>query len=360
MKKHLLIVGIVFLFVFVGFQPAFANDNTKIFSMNVGELAWWKSDECDGTTLYDCSSHNYHGTIYGADWTPGCCLNFDGVDDYVDLDNHSLALGLNKTDDYIVMLRFKSTGSGMFYSMSHTHPDRAYFDLMLDDEGKIKVEIGDVTWLFNLSTSGSYNDDNWHLVQMNFWGDCTNPTLEIYIDGELEGSKIDWMSPMINEDFQTAKVGRDSNTESDYFNGVIDDIKIYKSGPPPPPPLNLIITGPDSGKPGQTLTYVFRRVYWYGDDWICNIDWGDGNSERIPVHNEAVTVSHIWDAQGTYIITAYAEVDSGRIGPTATKPVTIPRNKIINRLIPTILPSTPNLFPILQKLLRQLELKKLD
>jgi hypothetical protein len=329
-NRHLLVVGIIFLFIGVCFSSCIGvNVEQTNLPLNPWNGAWWEFNEGSGNTAYDSTGNGYDGTVFGATWTAEG-LSFDGMDDYVNLDNHSVALGMNKTDDYIVQVRFKSTGSGMLYSMSHTNPERAYFDLMIDEEGKITVEMGDETCLFDLSTSGTFNDGDWHVLESEFFGDTTNPTLNLYVDGEFENTTTEWLCPMIDEDYQTAKVGRDSNDESDYFDGEIDDIKIYKSHEPPPPPLDIIITGPDSGKPGQTLTYVFTRVAWYGEDWSCFIDWGDGDSECIPAHNDAVTVSHVWDAQGAYRINAYAEADSGKVGPTATKQVTIQRNKLLN------------------------------
>jgi hypothetical protein len=297
-KKGIVLV-IIFLFVLMSFTSITGeNVEQKSYSLNAGETAWWKASECDGTTLWDCSGHNNHGAIYGADWTPGCCLDFDGVDDYVDLDNHSVNLGINKSDYLIIQVRFKSTGSGMIYSMSHTNPDGPYFDLMLDDDGKITVEIGGPYGLLNLSTFGSYNDGEWYTFKCEYLGDPKNPTVNLYVDDELDATKTEWSTPVIDEDFLTAKVGRDSNAESDFFNGVFDDIKIYKDGPPPGPPDAPTIIGPAKGPIRLPLTYTFNaEADW--DEVRFYIDWDDGNEEwttYVPSGTDK-SVSHIWDVE---------------------------------------------------------------
>jgi hypothetical protein len=353
--KKLIVIGIIVLFVGVGFSSGIGvNVEQSSSPLNIGELAWWEFNEGSGSTAGDSSGHGYDGTVVGATWTANG-LNFDGVDDYVDFDNHSVNLGINKTDTLILLVRFRSTGSGMIYSMSYTHPDGPYFDLMLDDEGKITVEMGVVFYgsgLLNLSTSGSYNDGNWHLVKIYFeGGPSPEPTLTIYVDDKLDGSKTDWMHPMINEDFHTAKVGRDSITEIDYFSGEIDDIKIYIFhywwGPPFPPDIN----GPSSGKPGESLTFIFNAEHpEYGVDVRFHINWGDGNTDTTTYVPEGTDkpVSHVWDIVDTYTITAWTEDEYGQWSfyPT-TFTVIIPRDKSTDNMLFRLLER----FPLIDRLL---------
>jgi C1A family cysteine protease len=97
---------------------------------------------------------------------------------------------------------------------------------------------------------------------MEFEGDASIPTLNIYVDGELDGSIEEWLSPFIDEDFLTAKVGRDSNSESDFFDGEIDDVKIYKNCIPnyPYTPSN-----PDPYN-GETNVNIYHDLSWTGGD----------------------------------------------------------------------------------------------
>jgi hypothetical protein len=49
-------------------------------------MGWWHFSEGSGSTAYDSSKLNNHGTIFGSEWTTGVnttALSFDGVDDYV-------------------------------------------------------------------------------------------------------------------------------------------------------------------------------------------------------------------------------------------------------------------------------------
>jgi outer membrane protein assembly factor BamB len=121
-------------------------------------------------------------------------------------------------------------------------------------------------------------------------------------------------------------------------------------------PVEPTITGPSSGKPGQSLTFTFNSVDPDDDDVRIIIDWGDGSSDTTDfvTSGSDISVSHIWDTEDTYSITAKAEDEYGLIGPEASFSVTIPREKAIYNIFLQFLQSYIKYFPILQKILFQL------
>jgi hypothetical protein len=60
-------------------------------------IAHWTFDEGSGNTVFDQSGNLHHGTIQGATWTEGVrgsALNFDGVDDYVEVPSQDDLTGM--------------------------------------------------------------------------------------------------------------------------------------------------------------------------------------------------------------------------------------------------------------------------
>ncbi len=353
--KRGLVCGIAILFLGLCMTSGTGvNVEQKTFPLNAGPLAWWEFNEGSGSTAGDSSGHGYDGTVVGATWT-SVGLEFDGADDYVDFDAHSVEIGMNKTDDITVIVRFRSDGgTGMLFSMSHTNPDRAYFDMQIAGDGKVGVIMGDVTCTFDLFTTGTYNDGDWHVLESEFFGDTTNPTLNLYIDGELDATTTEWLCPMIDEDFQTVKVGRNSNTEGEYLDGEVDDVKYYKGGGPTgEPPEKPTITGPQGGDAGQSLTYTFNAVDPDVDDVRFIIDWGDDNTDSTiyVASGTDTTKSHTWISPKTYTIIVYAEDENGMQGPSETFTVVIPRNKVITHPFLKFIQNYPNMFTLLKYVL---------
>ena len=102
--KRGLVCGIAILFLGLCITSGTGvNVEQKTFPLMVGELAWWEFNEGSGSTAGDSSGHGYDGTVVGATWT-SVGLEFDGTDDYVDFDAHATAIGMNKTDDIIVIV----------------------------------------------------------------------------------------------------------------------------------------------------------------------------------------------------------------------------------------------------------------
>ena len=318
-----LIIGIILLLIGAGVFPSISSYDKKSsinafrevpsgFPLNDDFInAFWKFDECSGDIVGDSSGHNYDGARYGATWTTegyvGCALDFDGIDDYVNLTAHAKKIAVNKTDDYIISFYFKSTSSNHGIILSYTgYKNVPEFRIELQPNGSILFKIWTGLCGLVLYSKEGYNNGSWHNVEIRVNGITTDPTVEIYIDGDLDATITDWLCDIENSDFKAAAIGKRASDDSGFFDGIIDEFKFikYDGGNKQVPPE---ISGPTHVKPGVSYEYTFTTYDPEDDDIWIQIDWGNGHiTDWLGPYEsgETVTVSYQWDEEGLYCLRA--------------------------------------------------------
>ena len=214
----------------------------------------------------------------------------------------------------------------------------------IENEIPLKPTIFEENDTLYVSTLDPDGDDVFYFVD---WDDgSSNDWFGPYHSGEVVEINHDWSEPGTFKIMAKAKdIHSGESGWSDPYIIVIDNVR----------PDSPTITGPDNGKPGQELTYTFNVMDPDGDDVKFIIGWGDTTSETTDfvASGTMIIISHIWDNEDTYTITAKAEDTFGNISPETTFTVIIPRNKCVNRPFLLFLECHPNLYPLLQKLLQQ-------
>ncbi len=195
-------------------------------------LAWWTLDEGTGGNVLDWSGHGHHGTLAGdTTWVDGydlTAVQFDGRGDSVDFGTPA---DLYQPSTYTYTAWFKPgkdirQNSGPQYLLcigSRT-------DLVFGVEDGVGVD-GDLSLHYYDTEPGfhaigvgktSWAADEWHMVAGT--KDATGH--KIYLDGELKNSDFN-----TNDDnLATTRIislGARAWTGHQYFNGAIDDVRIY-------------------------------------------------------------------------------------------------------------------------------------
>ena len=294
-------------------QPTKASTN---FPLNNYVNVYWKFDTGSGDTAYDSSGHGYDGIIYGASWTTDTpsgddyALDFDGVNDYVDLNTHSEDVSFNKIDDLIFTFYFKTSSNdiGMIYSLSNSLGTNPAVHIFLDN-GTIGFTADVVGCGFTMWSNGTYNDGNWHCIKIIYHGSTSKPTVELYVDDEFDNSITEWVCPFYDDEFTRIKIGRRSHNSTNHFDGLIDEPKIIKYSGGNQKPDRVDIDGPTFGLVNEKLTFTFVTNDAENDTLYYQIDWGDGEitpwiGPKEP--GEEFNESHSW-SEGTYEINARAK-----------------------------------------------------
>jgi len=192
----------------------------------------WKLDEGIGTSTFDSSVNDNHGTINnGATWVEGKigkALSFDGVDDYI-----SIGSGVSST------IGNQITVSAWVYSniLTQSSTYRAMVTEAYDGDGNVEFELF-LSGSKHVLSAGFF-DGSWHLVSegigftFNKWIFVTatydGHYIRIYRDGTEVASSSD-LNRALPSGTNGWRIGRrhDQGTPSDMWNGKIDDVSIYR------------------------------------------------------------------------------------------------------------------------------------
>ncbi len=189
-------------------------------------LGWWKLDDGSGDTAVDSSDYGNHGTLHiGPQWVAGKlggALRFDGVDDFVSVQN---VQSLTADNEVTVMLwlnaeRIGGGTSGDYGGLvtKGTGAIRAY-NFYMNSPDKLHFSVGPAGgWVHSWST-GTFVTNEWtHVVAQIVDGHH-----QYYINGQNAGTGGEGSTLALSPD--PVLIGR--APEGTYSQGTFDDVRIY-------------------------------------------------------------------------------------------------------------------------------------
>ncbi len=189
-------------------------------SLQSGLVGYWPF--CGNAN--DASGNGNNGTVNDATLTSdrfgnaNSAYSFDGVDDYIDLGSYIL----NSPQEYTIDLWAKFNNSTFSYLFGQA--TNGEIQIQLDGSGNIKSWTK-LTNGGNVSAGTSIPDySNWHHVTAIF--NNNTKILQFIIDGNVYTSTIP-NNVNIQNFNGPALFGRQSNVNANFFNGLLDDVKIY-------------------------------------------------------------------------------------------------------------------------------------
>jgi hypothetical protein len=189
-------------------------------------VAYWTFDEGSGNAVYDTSGNDNNGTIYGATWGVGkygTALQFNGQDNYVEVPssdsleidgNVTIAAWINWIDTGDTWLGILANGQqngpwenyGLFVNRSSRF---LYFTLSLDGGHVTQQTPNDITV-----------PNEWVHVCASWDGSAAR----IYVNGQMELETV--QSGTLVPPGLPLRIGH-RNGSPHYFNGTIDEVRIY-------------------------------------------------------------------------------------------------------------------------------------
>ena len=205
-------------------RPLSAGEIEQLYSERTGLVAHWKLDEGEGTTAYDSAGTNHGILVNGPVWTTGKvdgAIRFDGSNDCVSIPDSSVFdFGMR---DFSMSVWFKAYKEKTSFIVNFRQNDNEPH-IEIYTYGHQKRSLGThVLPEDDRIEGGAIELDRWHhavITMVN--GD--NGGYKLYFDGQLKGQKT-FKSSL--KGWDTITIGAQKSDGDRFFNGAIDDIRIY-------------------------------------------------------------------------------------------------------------------------------------
>ena len=195
-------------------------------------LPFSRGNESNDATVFDRSKFGNDGVCYGVSSDYGCnwttsmlgnALQFDGVDDYVNMSDNFDPLTNDLTISAWIKTSTDSSDQRYIVGKRSSVSSSGYEFVILSGNLRFDADDGSAGETATTST-GIINDNVFHHVVV-VW-DRGN-TIKLYIDGSEDGSSVDGEATSsidVDEDFTIGVSPR----VAFYWNGTIDEVRIYK------------------------------------------------------------------------------------------------------------------------------------
>jgi len=184
----------------------------------------WHLDEGVDTTANDSSGNGNHGTVFGASWALGKfgnALSFDGINDYVDCGSNVGSFDLSEPFTIEAWINpALNNKNNVIYGNAWAEPG---YHVRVTLENKVRFILIQTGSIYKGIDSSALTA-GWHHIAA-VWNGIS---VKIYIDGD-DDSQIAIENGTVTTITTTAntKIGLDTIAAKHYFNGIIDEVRIW-------------------------------------------------------------------------------------------------------------------------------------
>jgi hypothetical protein len=192
-------------------------------------VGWWKMDDGSGTIAHDSTQNGNHGTLLGnPQWVAGYvggALKLDGTDDYVSLPIGSMMSSLTNST-LALWVNFSGQGGAWQRVLDFGTSTANYIYVCPQDGGgalHVAITANTGSWTDIVAPTGGL-PTGWHHLAVAIDGKAKN--LKIFLDGQVVADAATLYSLSDLGNTTQNWLGR-SEYADPYFNGVLDDFRIY-------------------------------------------------------------------------------------------------------------------------------------
>jgi len=191
---------------------------TGLAGLNDGLVAYYPFNG----NANDESGNGHNGIIQGATLTAdrfgnaNSAYNFNGVDNNIELEN-TTSYDMFSGFSLVAWVNFTNSADQSIISKHKNHLKNSY---NIATSGHIVLNTNNRSTY--IETPNTYNDGNWHFIVGIYNGTANTTTTSIYVDGALMvAGKTEYSIGSA----ENIRIGSDSSMS--FFNGTVDDVRIY-------------------------------------------------------------------------------------------------------------------------------------